>query len=182
MTKRKKCFIGIILCLTCLLCAIVLICSAADFLVQRSRLEMIGATVKMKFSFWFFADILVFVVSGIIGVKLVGKNISSLRSEEKVSVDIYKKKVKDFVLQDIDYGCDDYTEEKDTVSDSADISEKVEKKSEVVPKNEENKALRINYGSSKRAAVIKNKDEYNSEEEKQDPSDGNSFFSAGGDL
>lgn len=182
MTKLKKCVIGIILCLICLLCSAILIFSVADSLQQKSRLEMIGATVEMKLSFWFFADVLVLVVSGILVTKLVCKNISFIRSKEKVSVDIEKKMAKDFVLQDIDYGYDDYTEENDTVLDSTDISEKAEKKSGDVSKTEENKTLRINYGSSKKAAVIRNKDEYNSKAEKKDSSEESCFFSAGGDL
>lgn len=183
MTKLKKCVIGIVLCLICLLCSAILIFSVADSLQQKSRLEMIGATVEMRLSFWFVADVLVLVVSGLLGAKLVCKNISSIRSKEKISADIVKKKVSDFVLQDIDYGYDeDYGEERDMVSDSTDTSEKVEKKSEAAAKNEENKALRINYGSSKKTIIVKNKDDYNNESEKHDSSEKSSFFSAGGDL
>lgn len=191
MTKRKNnllaLVIGIVLCLISMVCIIILIGSVADSLVQKSRLEAIGATVKMKLSFWFFADILVLIISGMLGTNLICKNTSGIKEEKEVCEEIPKKKIKEFVLQDIDYGYDENgSKSNDSESiktdDFCDMPKNNEQITEASPNSEVKQMLKINYGSSKKIGSDKATDSVKSENQDDGSSEEKSFFTMGGDL
>lgn len=65
---------GLVLCLLCVMCIGVLVYALVSTSAEKARLESIGATVTMRFTWLFFVDIIVFIVSGITGVHLLGKH------------------------------------------------------------------------------------------------------------
>lgn len=170
MIKGRKNFlrfsIGILFCIICIVCLSILIYTLVYSLSEKTRLEAIGATVNLKFTWLFFADALVIVISGIVGIKLIcskGKN-NLITSEDNISLN-----------EDTGYKIDD-----DRKANHAAINSESEKHGTEVKING---GLQINNGSRKASYPIKDNDTVrHSEDEPSNSSAGGGFFSSGGDL
>lgn len=170
MIKGGKSFlkflIGILFCITCVVCFSILIYTIVYSLSEKTRLEAIGATVNLKFTWLFFADALAIIISGIVGIKLIcskGKT-KLITSEDSLSL-----------KEDVIYKIDDDIKE----NHAAINSESKKHDSEV----KINGGLQINNSSRKTSNTIKNNDTVrHSEDEHSNSSTGSGFFSSGGDL
>lgn len=170
MIKDRKNFlrfsIGIFFCIICIVCFSILIYTIVYSLSEKTRLEAIGATVNLKFTWLFFVDILAIIISGIIGIKLIcskGKT-NLITSEDSMSL-----------KEDVIYKTYD-----DRKENHAAINIESKKHDAEVKINSE---LKINNGLSKASYPIKNNDTVrHSEDEPSNSSTGSGFFSSGGDL
>lgn len=170
MIKGRKNFlklsIGILFCIICILCCFILIYTLVYSLSEKTRLEAIGATVNLKFTWLFFADALAIIIFGIIGIKLIcskRKN-NFIMSEDSTSLN-----------EDVIYKIDESKKENHATVNSESKKHDTEVKI--------NSGLQINSSSRKGSYSIKNDDTVRrSEDESANSSTGSGFFSSGGDL
>lgn len=170
MLKGRKSFLkflmGILFCIICVVCFSILIYAIVYSLSEKTRLEAIGATVNLKFTWLFFVDALAIIISGIVGIKLIyskGKN-KLITSKNDVSIN-----------KDVIYKTDDDRKENHAAINSESKKHSAEAKV--------NSGLQINNGSRKTSSTIKNNDTVkHSEDEPSNSSNNGGFFSSGGDL
>ena len=145
MIKIRKNFlkisIGLLLCIFCIVCFSILIYTLFYSLSEKTRLEAIGATVNLKFTWLFFADALAIIIFGIAGIKLIcskGKT-NLITSEDSMSL-----------KEDAIYKIDDDRKEKHTTINNESKKHGTEVKINSKPK--------INNDLSKASYSIKNND------------------------
>lgn len=173
--NKSNLIIGLVLCFVCVAFLVITIIAICESFSEKARLESIGATVTLKITWLFVADILAIIASGIFGVIFLSKKSPSL---DRNSEDEKTEYNEDY--EKIPYNTDE------SPSDDRDSAEEVASTDIATEATTKPSRLKINMGksfSSERASDPMS-DEYGETGSRgsKSPELSSGFFSAGDDL
>lgn len=191
--NKSNLIIGLVLCFVCVAFLVITIIAICESFSEKARLESIGATVTLKITWLFVADILAIIASGIFGVIFLSKKSPSLdRNSEDEKTEYYEDNEKTEYNED--YEKTEYNEDYEKIpyntdespSDDRDSAEEVASTDIATEATTKPSRLKINMGksfSSERASDPMS-DEYGETGSRGSKSSelSSGFFSAGDDL